>query len=102
MSSAHSKRAALASGPLNPGTLRGLAFVGVDSFRTRAAIHAARALVAIDQFDHRERSVVAMAEARLQHARVAAGARLIARGERVEELLGLRLVAHARQDQTAR
>src|SRR5262245_22333899 len=96
------KRAALADGPWNLATGLASAFVGVDRFGARAGILAAGVLVAVDEFDHRERSIVAMAVAGLQDARIAAGAGLVARRQRLEELLGLRLIAHAREDEAAR
>ena len=43
--------------------------------------------VAIDEFDHRHRGRIAVAEARLHHPRIAAIACLVARTEHVEELL---------------
>src|SRR6185295_8608209 len=54
--------------------------------RRRAGILALGVGVAIDQLDHRHRRLVAIAEARLEHAGIAAGARGIALGQRAEQL----------------
>src|SRR5690606_14477636 len=56
--------------------------------------------VAIDQLDDGARSAVAVAETGLQDAGVAASAVLVTRGQDVEELLDLILVAQARSGKT--
>ena len=60
------------------------------------------ALVAVDELDDGNGRGIAVAIAGLQHARVAAGAVLVARRQRVEELLDHGLVAHARGGEPAR
>src|SRR5215510_12292980 len=52
----------------------------------RAGILAPGVDVAVDEFDHRDRRRVAVAEPGLEHARVAAVALLVARTDDVEEL----------------
>jgi hypothetical protein len=53
----------------------------------RSGIHALRVLVAVDEFDHRARGGIAVAEPGLEHAGVAAVALLVAGREHLEELL---------------
>src|SRR6476646_7390065 len=50
--------------------------------------------IAIDEFDHRHRRVVAVAEAGLDNAGIAALAVLVARGDDVEQFPGLVEIAH--------
>src|SRR5262249_57980401 len=53
----------------------------------RAGILALGSDVAVDELDHRHRRRIAVTEAGLEHARVAAVALLVARTEHLEELL---------------
>src|SRR5690606_11372156 len=62
----------------------------------RAGILALGIDVAIDEFDHGQRGIVAIAEAGLEDAQVAAIALLVARAENGEELGHLSLVANLR------
>src|SRR3954451_17363642 len=64
--------------------------------RHRPRILALGRLVAIDELDHRDGGVVAVAEARLHDAAVAAVALLVARSKNIEELLDHRDVADLR------
>src|SRR5438477_4717958 len=59
----------------------------------RPGIKALGIHVAIDEFDHRARCRVAMAETRLENPRIAAIALGIALGQHIEELLDLGLIA---------
>ncbi len=62
----------------------------------RAGIQPLRIDVAIDEFDHRNRRGIAVAEAGLHHAGIAAVALLVARADHVKELLDHGEVAHLR------
>src|SRR5262245_12336526 len=68
----------------------------------RLVLSALRLRVAIDKLDHRRRRVVAVAEAGLEHAQVAAVAARVTRPELLEELLDGILVADLRDRETAR
>src|SRR6188474_3302758 len=57
--------------------------------------------IAVDEFDHRDRRGIAVAETGLEHAGVTAVAVLVARPEHVEELLDHGDVAHLRHRLTA-
>src|SRR6202048_2313231 len=70
--------------------LRRLGFL----FLHRAGVLALGVDVAVDEFDHGHRGVVAVAEAGLDDAGVAALAVLVAGRPRVEQLANLILVAH--------
>src|SRR6185295_2336307 len=72
-------------------------FLGLD----RAGILTLGRDVAVDELDDRHRGHVAVAEARLQHAGVAAGAALVAVGERGQELLRQLVVLQRGEDLTA-
>ena len=72
-----------------------------DRILGRAGILAARADVTVDEFDHRHRRVVAVAEAGLHDAAIAALTGLVARAEDREELLDHILVAQLRHRLTA-
>jgi hypothetical protein len=50
--------------------------------------------IAVDQFDHRDRRVIAVAETGLEHAGVTAVAILVARADHLKELLDDVDVAH--------
>ena len=58
--------------------------------------------VAVDELDHGARRAVAVAEAGLQHARIAAGSVLVPGGQSVEQLLGHVLVAQTARSKAAR
>src|ERR1700722_10109572 len=60
----------------------------------RTGIEALGVDIAVDEFDHRHRRVVAVAEAGLDDAGVAALPVLVADRQRVEQLLGLVEIAH--------
>src|SRR6202040_1364831 len=77
--------------------LRRLGFL----FLHRAGILALGIDVAVDEFDHGHRRVVAVAEAGLDEAGVAALAVLVAGRQRVEELADLFLVTHLADRLTA-
>src|SRR5580765_1021169 len=72
--------------PLKLRTARRL-FVVVARHLHRAGFLALGGDVAVDEFDHRHRRRIAVAEARLEHADVAALALGIARGQRTKQLL---------------
>src|SRR5271154_564305 len=72
---------------------RGLVVVADDVDRTR--VLALFALIAIDELDHRQRGIVAIAIASLEHADIATLAGLVARTEGSEELADLVIVAHS-------
>src|SRR4051812_19715000 len=59
-----------------------------------AGVQALGVDVAVDELDHRDRRVVAIAEAGLDDAGVAALAVLVADGQRIEQLADLILIAH--------
>src|ERR1700751_1964556 len=88
------KKAALAAPLFKLATKR----VGLRRFRflrlDRPGILALGIDVAVDELDHRHRGVVAVAEARLDDAGVAALSVLVAGGEHIEQLLDLVGVAH--------
>src|SRR5580704_8226967 len=65
-------------------------------FLHRARIQALGVDVAVDEFNHRHRRVVAVAEAGLDDAGIAALPILVAGGDDVEQLADLILVAHLR------
>src|SRR5215207_10774582 len=66
----------------------------------RAAILATRIDIAVNEFDHSHRGVVAVAEARLEHTRVTARTLLVARPEHLKQLLHHCIVAQGRHGQT--
>src|SRR5947209_19807680 len=68
----------------------------------RAGILPPRIDIAVDEFDDTERRVVAVTEARLQDAGIAAVALFVARPEHVEELFDQRDIAHLRDRLAAR
>src|ERR1019366_799119 len=63
-------------------------------FLHRTGVEALGIDVAVDEFDHRHRRVVAVAKAGLDDAGIAALAVLVAGGENVEQLSGLVEIAH--------
>src|SRR5512143_2173911 len=85
---------------LGPSGL-GLLLVALADLLAGTRIQALGCRVAIDQLDDGHGRVVAQPEPRLEHARIAAGAALVALGQGVEQLAGLHLVAHRCQDLAA-
>ena len=94
-----SKKAAAAAFAMQMPSHRGHAaavFVLGRLLLHRPGIEALGGLVAIDELDHRHRRVVAVAEAGLEHAGIAAVALLVAGAQHVEQLLDHGDVAHLR------
>src|SRR4051812_44169404 len=81
-------------------SLRRTAF-GDLGFLRRARVHAAGVLVTVDELDHGQGRVVAVAEAGLEDAAVAAVALLVARPEHLEELADHAVVAQLRHGEAA-
>src|SRR4051794_14510693 len=63
-------------------------------FLGRAGVLALGVHIAVDEFDHRHRRIVAVTEASLDDTGIAALAVLVARGQRIEQLADLILIAH--------
>src|SRR5882757_4280437 len=81
--------------PAFAGTTAGVRLRGFRGlFRYRAGIEALGVDVAVDEFDHGHRGVIAIAKTGLDDAGIAALAVLVAGGENVEQLFGLIEVAH--------